>query len=95
MEQIVDSNTHKIPDVILIKKKEEHKEKLRLKRLDIEKEEGRRRGKKGKEMNDEDKEYDEFIDDIEDDPDLKGNVVQEDEKDEDLTELVNKMDIKK
>ena len=95
VEQIVDNNTHKIPDVILIKKKEEHKEKLRLKRLDIEKEEGRRRGKKGKEMNDEDKEYDEFIDDIEDDPDLKGNVVQENEKDEDLHELVNKIDIKK
>ena len=95
IDQIIEKNKDKIPEVILIKKKPiDTKENLKLKRLNIESKEVKKKGKKGRENEAEDTEYKEFIEDIMENQELKENVVIDNEKDEDLNDLVDKLDVK-
>ena len=93
LEMIIEKNAHKIPDVVLVRKKKEEKDIVKLKRLDVEKEEGyKKKGKK--EKNGEDKEYEEFVEEIMENEDMKKNVVLEgegDDNEDDDNEHLNKM----
>jgi hypothetical protein len=101
LEMIIEKNAHKIPDVVLVRKKKEEKDIVKLKRLDVEKEEGyKKKGKK--EKNGEDKEYEEFVEEIMENEDMKRNVVLEGEGDdneddnddnEHLNEMLNEMNV--
>lgn len=99
LEMIIEKNAHKIPDVVLVRKKKEEKDIVKLKRLDVEKEEGyKKKGKK--EKNGEDKEYEEFVEEIMENEDMKKNVVlegegddNEDDDNEHLNEMLNEMNV--
>lgn len=84
--ELIQGKENFIPDVILVKKKavsNANDKKIKLEHLKMEKEIEVKRGKKKQNVNDQDDDYEEFINDIKEDKEMIANIGLEDNTNED------------